>query len=220
MVSVVLAADSSSASANRFTIQTTEWASAGILKVCTAEGPSFFVREDYLGGFFPDGIVPGSVVEDDRASALIFAARAFLAERAAMGYLARSEHSRYLLSLKLGKKGFSAAESAPALDFLAGRRYLDDARFASAWLRSRSIHRTEGRLKLQAGLYTRGVASEIAKDALDDYFSVNDEAENCDRMTEKLIGQGKNGDKLVASLVRRGFSIKQVRISVEKFGKL
>jgi regulatory protein len=213
MVSVVLAADSSSASANRFTIQKTEWASAGVLKVYTAEGPSFFVREEYLAGDVPS---PGVTLADDRAEALVAAGRTFLAERAAMEYLSRAEHSRFLLAQKLGKKGFSRGESASALDYLESRGYLDDARFATAWLRSRSIHKTEGRLKLSAGLASRGIGIEIAKQALDEYCAEHDEAASCEKLAEKLLKQGKSGEKLALSLVRRGFSVKLVRSVLEK----
>jgi regulatory protein len=224
MVSVVLAADSSSASANRFTIRKTEWASAGVLKVHTAEGPSFFLRPRYLAGFasgcddtaFESFFSPGMVVAEDLADALLSAGRIFLAERRALEYLARAEHSRLLLSQKLSRKGFSRVESDPALDYLEERGYLDDSRYASAWLRTRSIHKAEGRMKLAAGLAARGIGGEIAKRALDDYCSAHDEAESCAKQAERLIAQGRTGEKLVVSLVRRGFSVKLVKSVLDK----
>jgi regulatory protein len=212
---VVLAADSSSASANTLTIQKTEWASVGILKVCPAEGPSFFVREEYLP-FAAETLEPGRVLTPEEADSLLSSGRVYLAEREAMAYLARSEHSRFMLVAKLVKKGFTAADYAPALDYLEAKGYLDDSRFAEAWLRSRSIHTHEGRIKLLAGLQSRGVFSDVARNAVDEYYRDHDESEACRAMAAKLLNQGRTTEKTMASLVRRGFSLRLIRSIIGK----
>ncbi len=212
---MVLAADSSSASANTLTIQKTEWASVGILKVCPAEGPSFFVREEYLP-FAIQSLEPGRVLSPEDAESLLASGRVFLAEREAMAYLARSEHSRFMLVAKLSKKGFTAVDYEPALDFLEAKGYLDDSRFAEAWLRSRSIHAHEGRIKLLAGLQARGVSPEIARTVVGEYYLDHDESDSCRKMAEKLLNQGKTTEKAMASLVRRGFPIKLIRSIIGK----
>ncbi len=203
------AEDSSSASANpAFVVEKTEWASAGILRILTAEGPSFLVREDALerrGVSVPNA---GDRIEDEAAASLYAAARAFLAERSGLAYLSRAEHSRYQLSLKLSKKGFSRAESEEALDVLASAGSLDDARFASAWIRNRLIGRTEGRARLMAGLLSRGVDRAIADRALNGYFEDSDELELCRRAIQKLERMGRTGEKMRISLQRKGFSKK------------
>ena len=215
MVSVVRAEDSSSASANLpVIIQQTEWASASVLKVYLAEGPSFFVRAIYLPEMpdcFPDQIPEsGLVLTEETAAVLVHSARVYLAERAAMEYLARAEYSRQQLELRLLKKGYDASESAPALDYLESGKMLDDARFASAWLRSRMIHQCEGKRKLLAGLRAHGVSFSDAEAALDSFFSETDELALCKKATEKLRRQGKNGEKLFSALIRKGFSSKTI----------
>jgi len=217
MDSVVLAADSSSASASiPVSVQKIEWASAGILRVCLAEGPSFFVRDSYLPESWACWLAPGACLSREASDILVHASRVYLAERCAMGYLSRSEHCRFQLAGKLRKKEFSEEESAPALDFLETCGYLDDKRFSEAWLRSRTIHQCEGRSKLFAGLLSRGVPGEVARAALDVFYLDADEAACCRKAAEKLIRQGKDGRSLVAALARKGFSGKTISRCLKK----
>jgi len=223
MVSVAHAEDSSSASANlQIAIRKLEWASTGIIKVYPEEGPSFFVRPDYLneacaalvssqGGDSCD-----LRLSEEDSAALYLAARTFLAERVAMDYLGRAEHSRYQLSLKLRKKGYLPAEIDPALDYLEVKHSLDDSRYAEAWLRNRSIRQHEGRLKMYAGLVSRGINGKIADKSLNDYFSNTDEIELCDKAIVKLLRTGKSGDKLENALIRRGFCRKTIVNCIKK----
>jgi regulatory protein len=223
MVSAVLAEDSSSASANSLAIRHIERASVGILKVYPAEGPFFYVREGYcsaecldflgrcestIGSLGPDETVSeqGVPAADDVAQGLFFAARAWLAERAAMGYLARAEYCRKQLEDRLARKGFSQDEAASALSFLESERKLDDSRYAAAWLRARLIHQSEGRRKLLAGLRAHGVSNAVAERALGEFFVDTDERELCEKAAKKLVRLGKTGEKLYAALIRKGFS--------------
>lgn len=151
---------------------------------------------------------PGDRVEDEAADSLYAAARAFLAERAGLAYLSRAEHCRYQLSVKLSKKGYSRAETDEALDFLASEGSLDDARFASAWLRNRLIGRAEGRARLLAALQSRGVDRSVAESALRAHFEDTDERALCLRAMEKLERTGRTGEKMLQSLQRKGFSKK------------
>lgn len=229
MVSAVRAEDSSSASADSsVTIQKTEWASAGILKVCLLQGPSFFVREDSLPAELLDQLVAGMgarslaapdgeealTIGEDAAASLLAAGRAYLAERTAMGYLARAEQCRFSLEVKLARKGFSPVEAASALDRLAATGCLDDVRFAGAWLRNRAIHHCEGKQRLLAELRARGISASDASTALREFLSVNDEASLCRKAAEKLRRTGKTGATLEKALARKGFSCKIIRVTL------
>jgi regulatory protein len=221
----VLAEDSSSASANLLVIRRIEGASTGVFKIHPAEGPFFYVREAYLpveslaaiagigtaGPLVPDPDDPeaeGRIVPEPAAEGIIFASRAWLAERTAMGYLARSEYCRRQLEVRLDRKGFSRDEAGMALDFLEAGQKLSDERYASAWLRSRVIHQSEGKRKLLAGLLSRGVRSCDAERALAGFFVDADERALCERAAAKLRRMGKSAEKIQTSLVRKGFSIK------------
>ena len=141
---------------------------------------------------------------------LLTAAQTFIVERAALSYLVRAEQCRFQLLLKLRNKGYAADCIGKALDYLESEGALDDSRFAEAWLRSHSIHQSEGRRKMQAGLMAKGIDSKIAIAALDGYFSSVSEVELCKKAMEKLVRMGKNDDKLLVALARKGFSRKTI----------
>ncbi len=220
------AEDSSSASANlSFAITAAKAASGGAVRVALErlDSPSacewLYLRKEYL--FSPNGrdvppfaslLFEGVAVfpillKNKEALSLLSAARTFEAERAAMKYLSRAEHSRFQLERKLRKKGFSAKEAAPALDFLAASKILDDRRFALAWLNSRVSLHPEGKAALFAELSERGVSREDSGVAIAAFFESHDEEDLCRRAAEKLIRRGRTGEKLAASLLSRGFPL-------------
>ena len=231
MDSVVHAEDSSSASANlQVSIHKTEWASAAILKVWPEEGPSFLVRMAYLDGasvslrealesssraLSLSADRPVIRLSEDDSETLLTAAQTFLAERAALAYLARAEQCRFQLALKLRNKGYPLSSVNMALAYLESAGSLDDSRFAEAWLRTHSIHQSEGRRKLLAGLAAKGIDSKTASAALDAYFGTVTEGELCKKAMEKLVRMGKNDDKLVIALARKGFSRKTIEDCVK-----
>lgn len=202
---------SSSASAKPgFTPQKTEWASPGVLKVFPEDGPSFFVREEYLS--FPATVLfdSNNVLDAEEFEHLFIAARMYLAEKAAMAYLGRAEHCRRQLEIKLTKKDFTEKEISGALDYLEQKKYLDDYRYCEAWLRSRLVHKAEGRVKLLASLQSRGIRFDTAKRAVAAVLDDEDEERLCKKAADKLQKRGKMGIKLVSALHRAGFSIKTV----------
>lgn len=213
MDSVAHAADSSSASADsRISIRKTEWASAGILKVYPEEGPSFFVRPCYVRSDSPVDFEAAPIVLDVESSASLYhAARSFLAERAALSFLARSEHCRFQLSLKLRKKGYADSEISSALEYLEADGSLNDSRFAEAWLRNRLISQREGKKKLVAALRERGVKCDIAERAVNAFFETVDERDSCQKAAQKLLRLGKTGEKLGVALMRKGFSASLIK---------
>lgn len=81
-------------------------------------------------------------------------------ERAAVGLLARRDHSRAELLRKLTARGFDTAAVEVLLDRLAAQRLQSDARFAEMYVRMRS-GRGYGPQRIRAELRERGVATEL-----------------------------------------------------------
>src|SRR5574344_2015071 len=162
-----------------------------------------------VGGECAAGM-PG-VFSDEEAADILHAALVYSAEVAAMTYLARAEQSRFGLTQKLLHKGIDKHAVAEALDYLENVHYLDDERFASAWLRSRSIDHAEGRVRLSAELAGRGIPKEAANAALKDFFSEHDESELCRRAYKKCVRLQRDEDKTRAALMRSGFTSSEVR---------
>ena len=182
----------------------------GMFRVEPTEGPAFFIRKDYLPTLDFDLIEPGAEVDEQQTDEILDAGLICVVELKAVGYLARAEQSRFGLTQKLVNKKFDKKYIDAALTYLEGRNYLSDARFARAWLHDRRINHFEGRTKLAAELGARGISREVAVAALDEFFEENDETQICVRAYEKFVKQGKEGEKLMAAMVRNGFSYKMV----------
>ena len=198
------------------TIETAEYIGSDCVKCAFSGGVSFYVRLEYLLTCPPEKVAAGAELTEEEFSDLMDAALSYAAERDAVAYLERSEHSRFLLKTKLLKKKHSAASIERALDYCEERNWLSDSRFAGAWLRSRAITHIEGRIRLQGELAARGVSRQVAQEALDEFFEAESEEDKCIRAREKLIAQGKEGDALLRALARKGFSEKIIRKSEKK----
>ncbi|WP_432892524.1 regulatory protein RecX [Treponema putidum] len=216
-VSAVQDEDSSSASVNSFSIADICSTSSDLLKITNSEGVSFVTRSVYFLDDEFAGLVAesGSPISEKSLEALLNAVRMYAAECAAMAYLNRAEHSRFQLTLKLKKKGFLVSEIDPALDYLAEKGFLDDGRFARAWLNTRVVSKKEGRNRLASELALRGVNFKIAEDVLDEFFLEHSEKDICREALEKQLINGVDKPRLMRKMYRLGFSVNTVNICLE-----
>ena len=183
---------------------------SGMFKLTLEEGSAFFVRKEYLPEGLFERIDVGLEFDDEETDSLLDAGLTCAVELKAVGYLARAEQSRFGLTRKLIEKKYEKKYVEVALTYLEGRGYLSDLRYATAWLNTRKINHYEGRSRLSAELAARGIARDVANKALDEFFSENDEDEICRKAYEKL-SKSKADEKLIAALLRSGFSMKQIK---------
>ncbi len=192
-------------------IDSVEEVSEGCVKIIPSKGPSFFIRLSYLSSINPELICSGQNFYNEKVEELIFASYAFLAEREALNYLNRCEHSRFLLSQKLQKKGHSKEAIEIAFDYLESKNYLSDRRFAISWLRNRRITKSEGRTKLFQHLLSRGISKKIAEDALDEFYEEFSEFSMLEKAYSKCLRQNLSQEKLEKKLLVYGFSYSMIR---------
>lgn len=218
----MLVEDSSSLSANPLPLQgfmvisQIMQAYSGVIEITPGEGPAFFLRTSYLNRLKEEDLFSGAEISDEDSADLLEAALVYGVEKAAMSYLARAEHSRFTLSQKLIKKGMDKSVINRTLDYLESVNYLNDERFAGAWLRSRSIDHAEGRIRLAAELSARGVDKTSAKKALDEFFGDHDELEICRKAFRKAQISRKTEEKIRMTLAQKGFSLKFIDIVVKE----
>ena len=183
---------------------------SGMFKLTPEEGSAFFVRKEYLPEGLFERIDVGLEFDDEETDSLLDAGLTCAVELKAVGYLARAEQSRFGLTRKLIEKKYAKKYVETALTYLEWRGYLSDLRYATAWLNTRKINHFEGRSRLAAELAARGIARDVAGKALDEFFTENDEDELCRKAYEKL-SKSKADEKLIAALLRSGFSMKQIK---------
>ena len=187
---------------------------SGMFKFTPEEGSSFYIRKEYLPEGLFEKIDVGVEFDEEQADLLMDAGLTCAVELKAVAYLARAEQSRFGLTRKLIEKKYDKKYVEAALTYLEGRGYLSDLRFAAAWLNTRKINHYEGRSRLAAELAARGIARDVAGQALDEFFTENDEDEICRKAYEKY-SKKKSGDKLIEALVRAGFSLKMIKRVLE-----
>ncbi|PXV58555.1 regulatory protein [Dyella jiangningensis] len=131
----------------------------------------------------------------------------------ALGMLARREHSRRELKLKLRQKGYEGDEAGEALDRLGEQRYQDDDRFAEVLVRSR-VSQGYGPMRVRAELKNHGLSDARIRAVLDQ-AEVDWEASALAQLRRRF-GGGSAPDRdekarRAQFLLRRGFPAATVR---------
>jgi regulatory protein len=81
---------------------------------------------------------------------------------------ARAEHCTFELREKLWQWGIPAAEGEKIINQLKKTRYVDDARFARAFVNDKVRFARRGRLRIKQALEMKRIDAQIIADALDE----------------------------------------------------
>ena len=122
-----------------------------------------------------------------------------------LGYRFNSEAE---LRRKLAAKRFDEAEIAETLARLREEKWLDDERFAGAYVRTRVL-KGIGRLRIRGELRNAGVADDAAERAIRE--NTEGEEERLRAAFEKLSRRfGADRNKIAARLQRQGFELSAI----------
>ena len=80
---------------------------------------------------------------------------------------ARAEHCSHEIREKLLRWGVSPSDALRIIDSMTAKRFIDDARFARAYVRDKLEYSRWGRRKIALGLYQKRIPSATAREALD-----------------------------------------------------
>lgn len=189
-----------------------EGTDGSVLRVRLDDGSLFLLEDQHP---VASQLFVGAELDEKSLILLDSASDLFQCRRKALNLLSRSEQCRRGLLIKLSKKGFSRDSISSVLDKLEDSGFLDDRRFAETWVRSRLRSQPEGPSRLHTALMTKGISSQVARDAVDTILEElgDEESENTlHRAWEKLSRRSSvTDDKMLAALVRRGFPVSRVR---------
>lgn len=133
----------------------------------------------------------------------------------AQAILARRDHSRTEVAVKLRRKGFTEHEIAKALTFLQEQKLLDDARFAQAYVASILRGKSVGPRYVSAKLKQKGVGEKHIQAALAAAFTSGRERELIGEATEQWKRThpkyAQDRGRLYRFLIARGFNSDAVR---------
>ncbi|MCC3297038.1 regulatory protein RecX [Arthrobacter caoxuetaonis] len=157
-----------------------------------------------------DGPTPGSPADSVPEADPYAVARAIVLRQ-----LTSSAKSRRQLADKLAERDVPEDVASAVLDRFEEVQLIDDAEFAQMWVRSRTQSRSLARSAIRRELAEKGIAPELAEEALEQ-VSTDDEWEAArDLVRRKLRNAAvpqdrKERDKLVRRLVsmlaRKGYS--------------
>lgn len=152
---------------------------------------------------------PVAVDPEDREAAAAMAQR----------LLAITDRSRGELQRRLERRGYAASTAAEAVDRLAARGWVDDARLAEDLARRRSSHGF-GRRRVLADLVARGVDPETVSRTAAELTAGQGEAV---RVAVARLRHGQAGPpapdevrRLAAALQRRGFDMADIRAELRR----
>ena len=176
-------------------------------------GASFVIADRDVSAL---GLIEGSSVSESDLERLLAFEAMRLIEAKSLDLLARRDHSVAELRTKLMQRKFDRSLVAQVCEQLAQRGYLDDDRFARAWLSRRVRRRAEGALLLRAGLAKTGVPREIVSRVISEELSEEYEEEAFARAVAGLESSGKrSASTIVRRLSALGFSSSRIHSYLE-----
>jgi len=126
------------------------------------------------------------------------------------------------LKRKLRSKGFSKEDIDPTIQRLAAEKWLEDERFAGAFVRTRARKRI-GKLRIRRELIGAGVEDEIIARAVGENVNSDDERETAIRTAQRRLpilirryGEQAARNKLTAYLLKQGYEAALVRDIVKE----
>ena len=133
---------------------------------------------------------------------------------------ARSEHCQHELLEKMRQWGVSETEQAAVMARLVGERYVDDARFARAFVLDKVRYNKWGRRKVEQALWLKHIDKGIAQQALDEiadeeYVGILRPLLKPKRKSTKAGSDYELTMKLVKFALSRGFTMDIIRQCIE-----
>lgn len=144
------------------------------------------------------------------------------AKKAALRYLGYRDRSVSEMRAYLARKDFSVKVIEEVIDYLARLGYLNDARFAELYARSRTESKGMGRFRLRYELVNKGIDEHLVEQALDALFEEVDESKLARDCAEKKLPAWKGlppqtiKRRLAGFLGRKGFEADMVYRTVKE----
>ena len=129
---------------------------------------------------------------------------------------ALSEHCQHELTEKMRRWGMSDEAQARVMARLVGERYVDDERYARAFVRDKIRYNKWGRRKVEQGLWAKHIDDDIRERVLgevgdDEYLSVLRPLLQQKRRSVKADSDYELNQKLVKFALSRGFTFDIIR---------
>ncbi|MCR5679165.1 MAG: RecX family transcriptional regulator [Prevotella sp.] len=124
----------------------------------------------------------------------------------------RSEHCQHEMHEKMHQWGVSLEEQAQVIEQLISGRYIDDSRFARAFIYDKIRYSKWGRRKVEQALWAKHIDEEVSKPILDDvddneYLSILRPMLRQKRKSIRAASEYEATMKLIKFALGRGFTM-------------
>ncbi len=133
---------------------------------------------------------------------------------------ARSEHCQHEMLEKMRQWGVSEEDQASVMQRLVGERYVDDERFARAFVADKVRYNKWGRRKVEQALWLKHVDKDICQRVLDEvgdeeYVDILRPLLRQKRRQTKAQSEYELTGKLIRFALSRGFTMDIIRQCIE-----
>lgn len=172
---------------------------------------SFSLSEDEL---LKSGIRIGKEYDEAELESLQQTAVLDKANMRALDYLARRPRSQWELRDYLKRKDYDSPTIDTILNKLSDYGYIDDLKFAQAWINNRRLLKPTSLRRLQQELLQKRVDREVIEEALQ--TDEGDEQSALQELINKKRQQTRYQDdqKLIAYLLRQGFNYSDIKTAL------
>lgn len=132
-----------------------------------------------------------------------------------MNLLKSKDYTRYQLQTKLKQGLYPDEIIEEALDYVAAYHYIDDERYAKAYIQYASNSKSPK--KIEQDLITKGIDTEVIQHAMEDFLDENEDHEEqlIIELLQKKRYSGANAsieerNKIIGYLYRKGFALDKV----------
>lgn len=133
---------------------------------------------------------------------------------------ARGEHCQHDMLEKMRQWGVGDDEQAEVMARLVDGKYVDDERYARAFVRDKIIYNKWGRRKVEQALWAKRIDSDISQRVLDEiddetYVGILRPMLRQKRRSTKAQGEYELTTKLIKFAMGRGFTMDIIRQCIE-----
>ncbi|HAY72273.1 MAG TPA: hypothetical protein DCY31_00190 [Ruminococcaceae bacterium] len=172
--------------------------------------------------WFSCGYVSGDEIDEEELTAFKEAAGSRRAFNSALNSLDYRDHSEREIRTKLLRK-YDADYVEEAVGKLIDLDLVNDERYAENYARELYEHKKFGKMRIKSELRAKGIAADIANEAVDALFE-DEDPDNIQRIVD-IIGKRyynrMNDDvgrkKVFAALQRMGYSFSDIREAMSEF---
>ena len=124
------------------------------------------------------------------------------------------KQTRKTLAEKLRAKKYHYSEIEEAVSAMVEIGYIDEEEYARCFVADSYRIKKHGRIRILTGLKMKGIESDVAEKAIDDFNA--DEKEMIKSEMEKRFPEKSEKEKIMRYFVSRGFSLSDLRSCMDE----